>query len=198
MVEYMRFEIKSFVLLIVILLLFGCLSPWQKLVPLNETGFIPPPIYNEPRQNAMPNLAGNEIGTNMPLICTLDEIINGQNITIYMLGTSARSEYFNPKTNATTITIIKGGNYYMNEMGVVTNNTAFENCSWFVFNKTSTNNNNATKDFYNINTLGAMKVSNLPNCKIGTFGNEIFEINGTICDFGKILEQNIINASKKF
>lgn len=179
---------KSAILLLAFsLLLSGCLLPWEKPVPLNETGLLPP-IYNYTPPEPPPMDFG-EIGAAgagaLPIMCTVEGVLEGQDITLYMQGSNVRSEYFSPETNGTYVTVIKGESYYV-KGGM--NFTPFENCSWIMFDKGSFKSSGYdAKSPYGARAPNYTAIPGLPKCRPGTFGSEIFETDGTVCDFGTVM-----------
>ncbi|VVB98540.1 Uncharacterised protein [uncultured archaeon] len=171
-------------------LLSGCLL--QQPVPLNESGLLPPhPTYPNATSGQGPYLSLGDMNLEgmqgAPVVCTVDGIPGMQNITLYMLGSSVRSEYLSPETNSTYVTVIKGDLYYIKGGQNV---TTFENCSWVLFNKTSFKESGFdAKTPYGARAPNYTAVPGMPKCSAGSFGQDVFRTNGTVCDFNALLAQ---------
>lgn len=160
----------------------GCLGAPK---PLNETGFLPPirNYTNEAQsQNQFPGKTG--LSKSVSMMCSMDGIGDAGNTTIYIKGSDIRSETPNPETNETQITIIKSGSYYMSGGQ---KDTPFENCTWVLFNVSVSNSGTGVKSGGFTPAMPNVSLESLPNCKPANFGSEIFEVNGTVCDFNAVM-----------
>ncbi|MDD5337755.1 MAG: hypothetical protein PHS02_04700 [Candidatus ainarchaeum sp.] len=156
----MRYAIP---LILAFLIFCGCLDLQPQ--PLNETGFLPP-IPNSTHQGTTSPISSG------PLQCSM--AVNGSNITIRMDGMDIRSDYLSPELNNTIITIIKGDSYY------ISGNALNSSCDWLYLNTSAFKSQNYET---NVTALPDFGMPELGSCSPGTFGQEIFEINGSVCDF---------------
>lgn len=172
-----------------LLLSSGCLGAPK---PLNESGFLPPirNYTNEAQsQNQFPGKT--DLGKAVSMVCSMGGIGGAGNTTIYIKGSDVRSETMNPETNETQVAIIKSGKYYMSGGQ---KDTPFENCTWVLFNASVSNSGTGVKSGGMMPAIPDVSLESLPNCTPANFGSEIFEVNGTICDFNTIMGEAISGA----
>ncbi|MFA5077203.1 MAG: hypothetical protein WC488_02140 [Candidatus Micrarchaeia archaeon] len=156
----MRYAIP---LILAFLIFSGCFD--LRPTPLNETGFLPP-IPDNTAQNTPPQASPG------PLSCNMSA--NNSEIQIWMDGANVRSDYFSPELNKTIVTIVRGSDYYVS-------GTAFSSsCAWLYINTSAFKSQNYEN---NSAALPGFGMPELRSCAPGTFGPEIFETNGSVCDF---------------
>lgn len=154
-----------------LLLLFGCLNLQPK--PLSETGFLP---SREADRNSSGSFSFNYLQAGSgPVQCTLE--VGNQTITIRMLNGNVRSD--SRDSNASYTTIIKGGEYYVSG-----GNIPGGNCTWYHFSRSQFENKTWNGSFQNASV--AEQLPKMPDCKEGNFTEEIFEVEGSVCEFGSL------------
>ncbi|MBU0586738.1 hypothetical protein KJ780_04445 [Candidatus Micrarchaeota archaeon] len=151
------------------LLAFGCITP---PTPLNETSYLPP--HPDPAQ-----IQPVEFPTQTPgqIKCTIS--LSTQNITFYMDGEKMRSDYLDPESGEIFTTITDGQNYY--EKGGQAG-SLFENCSWVLMDMNMQGNPTSPE----IGMPSNLNFSSMPECRPASFGEEVFEITGGVCNFSDI------------
>ncbi len=186
--------IRAILVLALLLLASGCLLPQPR--PLNETGVARPFPTNYNSSQPGPELSIDQLNTagfqGAPITCTVADIQPGQNITVYMKDGNVRSEYASDAANGTYVTIIKGDTYFI-KGGM--NGTPFENCSWIAFNKSTFKSSGFdSKTPYGARVPTYASMPGIPACRAGGFGDDIFNTNGTVCDFGTVMAQAALSA----
>ncbi len=150
----------------------GCLGAPK---PLNEMGFIQQQNYSSQTIHEFNPQSFQNNGLN----CSLGTIESMKNFTMYVKGNNTRSEYFDSKLNSTYITIIKGEFYYI-KGGYYENQS--KNCTWMHFNKDTFNKLGAQNISYGVGILNYTLIPRIPKCIPANFRDEIFEINGNVCE----------------
>lgn len=174
--------------LFVILLVFaGCLGTPG---PLNDTGILPHPAGETP--GLTPEQLNSEALQSGSVKCSVADVEGMDNVTIFMKGSDIRSEYFDPQANWTYVTIVRGGQYYI--MGGQ-NNTPFENCSWISFNRSTFAGSGYDQNTpFGVRAPNYTSIPGMPKCRPDVFGAEIFQVNGTVCDFGAVMGAALANT----
>lgn len=170
---------KLAIIVLAALLLAGCLNIEPK--PLNETGFLPP-IRNYTEESRYSPGSFDLSGSQSSIECTINNSAFNETIIIRINNTNVRSDTIDQSTGEIYTTIIKGNEYYIN---AGKNNSLMGNCTWLLINRSSLIANYTLRQMPNISAELDM-MPGIPKCKLKKFSPEIFEVNGTICDFAAI------------